>query len=424
MKPRGFPKTAFLPERAGRTSPRTGPVPIVVWRRPISKWPRWSPEVAPVVIIGSGLAGYTVARELRKLDSTMQLTIVSRDEGSFYSKPMLSNALASAKSAAQIATASAEQMAAQLNARIIAGVEVETIATASRMLHAGGENIRYSKLVLALGADPIAVPLEGDAAHEVMQVNDLPAYARFRAAIQGKKTVALLGAGLIGCEFANDLVGAGYEVQLIDPGAQPLGRLLPEAAAEQVQLALQASGVHWHLGTTARAVSRVASGLRVDLADGSTLFADAVLSAIGLRPRLQLAQRAGLKTNRGIVTDRLLHTSAADVYALGDCAEVDGHTLPYVLPIMHAARALAKTLAGTRTAVVYPAMPVVVKTPAVPVVVCPPPSLPGAWTSQRDAAGIEARFEDESGKLLGYALVGGATARRQALTKLLPPVLG
>ena len=380
--------------------------------------------MAPVVIIGSGLAGYTVARELRKLDSTMQLTIVSRDEGSFYSKPMLSNALASAKSAAQIATASAEQMAAQLNARIIAGVEVETIATASRMLHAGGENIRYSKLVLALGADPIAVPLEGDAAHEVMQVNDLPAYARFRAAIQGKKTVALLGAGLIGCEFANDLVGAGYEVQLIDPGAQPLGRLLPEAAAEQVQLALQASGVHWHLGTTARAVSRVASGLRVDLADGSTLFADAVLSAIGLRPRLQLAQRAGLKTNRGIVTDRLLHTSAADVYALGDCAEVDGHTLPYVLPIMHAARALAKTLAGTRTAVVYPAMPVVVKTPAVPVVVCPPPSLPGAWTSQRDAAGTEARFEDESGKLLGYALVGGATARRQALTKLLPPVLG
>lgn len=380
--------------------------------------------MAPVVIIGSGLAGYTVARELRKLDSTMQLTIVSRDEGSFYSKPMLSNALASAKSAAQIATASAEQMAAQLNARIIAGVEVETIATASRMLHAGGENIRYSKLVLALGADPIAVPLEGDAAHEVMQVNDLPAYARFRAAIQGKKTVALLGAGLIGCEFANDLVGAGYEVQLIDPGAQPLGRLLPEASAEQVQLALQASGVHWHLGTTARAVSRVASGLRVDLADGSTLFADAVLSAIGLRPRLQLAQRAGLKTNRGIVTDRLLHTSAADVYALGDCAEVDGHTLPYVLPIMHAARALAKTLAGTRTAVVYPAMPVVVKTPAVPVVVCPPPSLPGAWTSQRDAAGIEARFEDESGKLLGYALVGGATARRQALTKLLPPVLG
>jgi len=380
--------------------------------------------VAPVVIIGSGLAGYTVARELRKLDSAMPLTILSRDEASFYSKPMLSNALASARPVAQIATASAEQMAGQLNARIIAGVEVETIDTASRVLRAGGEQIRYSKLVLALGADPIAVPLQGDAAHEVMQVNDLAAYTRFRAAIQGKKTVALLGAGLIGCEFANDLAGAGYEVHVVDPGSQPLGRLLPEAAAGQVRLALEASGVHWHLGTTARAVSRVASGLRVDLADGSTLFADTVLSAIGLRPRLELARSAGLKTNRGIVTDRLLTTSAADVYALGDCAEVDGQTLPYVLPIMHAARALAKTLTGTPTAVVYPAMPVVVKTPAVPVVVCPPPSLSGTWTSQRDGDAIEARFEDESGKLLGYALVGKAVARKQALTMLVPPMLG
>jgi rubredoxin---NAD+ reductase len=378
----------------------------------------------PLVIVGSGLAGYTLAREWRKLDPLAPLTILSRDDGSFYSKPMLSNALASAKTAAQIVNASAEQMAVQLNARIIAATEVEDLDTANRILHAGGEPIRYSKLVLALGADPIAVPLEGDAADEVMRVNDLASYARFREAIQGKRSVALLGAGLIGCEFANDLVSKGYAVHVIDPAPQPLGRLLPEAAAARVRLALQAYGVHWHLGTTARAVTRAASGLRVDLADGTTLLVDAVLSAIGLRPRTRLAQRAGLKTNRGIITDRLLQTSVADVYALGDCAEVDGQTLPYVMPIMHAARALAKTLTGAQTAVVYPAMPVVVKTPAVPVVVCPPPARPGVWNVHQDAAGMEARFEDESGTLLGYALVGAATARKQALTKLIPPVLG
>ena len=377
----------------------------------------------PVVIIGSGLAGYTLARELRKLDAQTPLTILSRDEGSFYSKPMLSNALASGKSAAQIASASAEQMAAQLNAQVIAGTEVRAIDTLKRVLQTGGGDIRYSKLVLALGADPIAVPLQGDAADEVMQVNDLAAYARFRAAIQGKKSVALLGAGLIGCEFANDLVGAGYGVQVVDPAPRPLGRLLPEAAALRVQQALQAGGVQWHLGTTARAVSRSAAGLRVELADGSALLVDAMFSAIGLLPRTLLAQRAGLRVQRGIVTDRLLQTSAPDVYALGDCAEVDGQTLPYVLPIMQAARALARTLAGTATPVVYPAMPVVVKTPAMPVVVCPPPALPGVWQLREDPAGIEARFEDESGNLLGYALVGAATARKQALTKLVPPLL-
>ncbi len=378
----------------------------------------------PIVIVGSGLAGYTLARELRKLDPVTPLLILSRDEASFYSKPMLSNALASGKSAAQIASASAEQMASQLGAQIRADTEVDAIDTARRTLQAGGAAIGYSKLVLALGADPIALPLAGDAVNEVMRVNDLAAYARFRAAIEGKKTVLLLGAGLIGCEFANDLAAAGYCVRVIDPAPRPLGRLLPEVAAERLQLALAALGVDWHLGTTARAVSRGAAGLLVDLADGTVLAADAVLSAVGLRPRTQLAERAGLTVNRGIVTDRLLQTSAADVYALGDCAEVDGQTLPYVLPLMQAARALAKTLAGAATPVAYPAMPVVVKTPAMPVVVCPPPALPGSWKLIQDTNGIEARFEDESGKLLGFALMGAATAHKQGLTKLLPPVLG
>ena len=378
----------------------------------------------PVVIVGSGLAGYTVARELRKLDRATPVVILSRDDAGFYSKPMLSNALASGKAAAEIASADARQMAEQLAAQIMAGTAVVAIDSASRTLQAGGAVIRYSKLVLALGADPITLSLEGDAATEVMQVNDLDAYARFRAAIAGKKTIALLGAGLIGCEFANDLATAGYGVHLIDPAPRPLVRLLPETAAERLQLALSAVGVVWHLGTTARAVSHAATGLRVDLADGTALLADVALSAVGLRPRIQLAQQAGLKVNRGIVTDRLLQTSAEGIYALGDCAEVDGQTLPYVLPLMQAARALAKTLAGTATRVLYPAMPVIVKTPALPLVVCPPPALPGTWKAQQDAHGIEARFEDDAGKLLGFALAGSATARKQALTKQAPPVLG
>jgi len=377
----------------------------------------------PVVIVGSGLAGYTLARELRKLDRATPLLILSRDAASFYSKPMLSTALASGKSAAEIASADAAQMSLQLPAQVIAGTEVEALDVTGHTLRAGGALMRYSKLVLALGADPIALPLAGDAANEVMRVNDLAAYARFRAAIEGKKTLALLGAGLIGCEFANDLAAAGYAVHVIDPAARPLGRLLPEPAAERLRRALAAIGVVWHLGSTARAVSRAASALRVELADGTELEADAVLSAVGLRPRIQLAQQAGLKVNRGIATDRLLQTSGADVYALGDCAEVEGHTLPYVLPLKQAARALARTLAGTATPVIYPAMPVVVKTPAMPVVVSLPAPLPGTWNIEQDADGIEARFEDADGRLLGFALVGGATSRKQALTKLAPPVL-
>jgi rubredoxin-NAD+ reductase len=378
---------------------------------------------APIVIVGSGLAGYTVARELRKLDKETPLILVSRDDASFYSKPMLSNALASGKGAAQLAGSSAEQMAEQLSARILAQTEVRSIDTSSRTLQAG-ETLRYSKLVLALGADPIAPPLEGDAAHEVMRVNDLDDYARFRAAIEGKRRIVLLGAGLIGCEFANDLAAASYAVEVVDPAPHPLGRLLPEAAADRLQAALEALGVRFHLGRTARRVVREAQGLKVELSDGTRLAADAVLSAIGLRPRTELAAKAGLKVNRGIVTDRFVATGAPDVYALGDCAEVEGQVLPFVLPIMQAARALAKTLAGTPTAVSYPAMPVVVKTPALATVVCPPPAIAGGWQIDSDETGIEARFEDEGGRLRGFALLGAATAKKNALAARLPGILG
>ena len=380
---------------------------------------------APVVIVGSGLAGYGVARELRKLDAGRELVIISRDDARAYSKPMLSNALASGKTPAQLGSADAAAMAEQLRARILANTEVHAIEVDRRRVELnGGESLPYAKLVLALGADPIALPLAGNAAHEVQRVNDLVSYSRFRETIEGARRVVLLGAGLIGCEFANDLATAGYAVDVVDLAPHPLGRMLPAPAAERVREALARLGVRWHLGTTVAEVSRAAGDLQITLANGTTLHADTVLSAIGLRPRVDLARQAGLAVNRGIVTDRYLATSAPDVYALGDCAEVDGHVLPYVAPIMHAARALARTLAGTPTPVAYPPMPVSVKTPAMPVVVAPPAVPGGEWRLEPAADGLEARFVDDAGALVGFALIGSATAKRQTLAKQLPPLLG
>jgi len=378
-----------------------------------------------ILILGTGLAGYTLARELRKLDSAVALTLVTRDEGSFYSKPVLSNALAQKKEPNQIALSSAADMARQLNARVQTHITVRAIDIAARMVATEqGASFPYDQLVLALGADPIRVPLEGDAANEVLSVNDLEDYARFRRALHNRQHVILLGAGLIGCEFANDLRAAGREVDVIDPAPQPLGRLLPPLAAAFLRTALEQAGVRFHFGTTAASVARADDGLTVSLANGVQLSGDVVLSAIGLKPRIVLAQAAGLQTARGIVTDRMLATSTPGVSALGDCAEVMGLNLPFVMPIMQQARALAKSLAGTPTPVQYPAMPVVVKTPACPTVVCPPPpGTDGQWEEQASADGVRALFRDAAGALRGFALVGSASADKQALTKEIPPLL-
>ena len=377
-----------------------------------------------IVIIGSGLAGYTVVREIRKLDKAVPITLVTKEPGYFYSKPMLSTALASKKEAAQLISTPADGMATQLEMTILGECEVNSIDVKTQIIQTSNGPVSYGKLVMALGADQIRLPLQGNAANEVITVNDLEDYARFRSAITGKKRVAILGAGLIGCEFANDLVLGGYAVDVIDLAPQALGRLLPEAAALELQSKLAAAGVNWHLSTTVQAIDRQEDSLQVTLANGSTISCDVFLSAVGLKPRLDLAKATGINTGIGIQVNRELETNIKNIFAIGDCAEVEGLVLPYVMPIMQAARALAPTLIGQTTALTYPAMPVMVKTPALATIVSPPAKgAEGKWTTSSVEGGLESRFESADGKLLGFVLMGTATAQRGALTKELPAIL-
>jgi rubredoxin-NAD+ reductase len=376
----------------------------------------------PIVIVGSGLAGYTLLKELRKRDTTTPVMLVTADGGAFYSKPNLSNALTAGKTAAALASASAEKLAADLNATILVNTRVSAINTVAQHVLIEAGELDYSKLVLALGADPIPHGLSGDGTAAVLAVNDLDDYAAFRNAIDGKKRITVLGGGLIGCEFANDLAHAGYAVDVVHLGNWPLERLLPAEAGQRLADSLAALGVSWHFGHAAKRVESIIGGYRVELDNGETIATDVVLSAIGLLPRIQLAKSADIPVGRGIQTNRLLETGAPNVYALGDCAEVEGLNLPYVQPLMVQARALAATLAGTPTPVSYPAMPVMVKTPAHPVTVLPPRiGAAGGWKVECNDTGICALHVDDSGRLQGFVLTGSETGRRNALLKDLAP---
>ncbi len=377
-----------------------------------------------LVVVGSGLAAWTVIREFRKLDAQTPVTLVTRDNGDFYSKPVLSNALSSGKTAAQLVSATRAAMAQQLGVTVMAQTDVTAIDPVACSVQTSRGPVAYSRLVLALGADPVRLPLQGDAANRVLSVNDLEDYANFRQQLENARRVTVIGAGLIGCEFANDLVQSGHEVDVVDPGSQPLGRLLPPVAGQQVQQALAQAGVRFHFGTSVQAVHAVPPGLQVELANGQRLATDLVLSAVGLRPRTALAQAAGLQTARGIVVNRQLQTSQPDIFALGDVAEVEGLLLPYVMPLMQSARTLAAHLAGQPAALRYPAMPVVVKTPAIAVVVSPPPpDAQGSWQVKASPEGVDARFVGEDGRLLGFALTGQASTQKNNLQKNLPAML-
>ncbi|MDH4568183.1 FAD-dependent oxidoreductase [Pseudomonas sp. BN414] len=379
---------------------------------------------APVVIVGTGLAGYNLAKEFRKLDSETPLLLISADDGRSYSKPMLSTGFGKNKDADGLAMAEAGAMAEQLKAEIRTHTRITGIDPGHQRLWIGEEAVPYRDLVLAWGADTIRVPVEGDAQDAIFPINDLEDYARFRTAAAGKRRVLILGAGLIGCEFANDLSLGGLEVELVAPCEQVMPGLLHSAAASAVQAGLESLGARFHLGPVLARLDRGENGLEALLSDGTQIACDLVVSAVGLRPRTELAAAAGLAVNRGVAVDRQLRTSHANIYALGDCAEVDGLNLLYVMPLMACARALAQTLAGTPTAVAYGAMPVTVKTPVCPLVVSPPPrGTDGSWTVEGSGADIKALYRDAAGSLLGYALTGAAVQEKLALNRELPPLL-
>ncbi|WP_438300195.1 NAD(P)/FAD-dependent oxidoreductase [Pseudomonas sp. NMS19W] len=379
---------------------------------------------APVVIVGTGLAGYNLAREFRKLDGETPLLLITADDGRSYSKPMLSTGFGKNKDADGLSMAEPGAMAEQLKAEIRTHTRISGIDPGHKRLWIGEEAVSYRDLILAWGAETVRVPIEGDAGDLVFPINDLEDYARFRTAAAGKRRVLLLGAGLIGCEFANDLILGGYEVQLVAPCEQVMPTLLHPASAAAVQAGLESLGARFHLGPVLTRLQKVADGLEAHLSDGQVIPCDVVVSAIGLRPRIDLAAAAGIQTNRGVVVDRNLQTSHANIYALGDCAEVDGLNLLYVMPLMSCARALAQTLAGNPTVVNYGPMPITVKTPVCPLVVSPPPrGREGVWTVEGQGADVKALCHDAQGQLLGYALTGAAVMEKLALNKQLPALL-
>lgn len=380
-----------------------------------------------LVIIGTGLAGYTLAREFRRRNQDAELLLITRDDGNSYSKPMLSNALGKNKKAHELVMATAEKMATDLNAEIWNNTHVVKIDVQAQTLeverNSKKESVAYDQLVFANGANVINAPIEGNASKRVLSVNDLQDYHQFRTELDKGKRVVIIGAGLIGCEFANDLSNVEAEINIVDLAPQALGMLLPQQAAEKLKEKLSEQGVKWHFDNVVTHVDnhQDESSLIVTLKNGTKITADIVLSAIGLRPALELAEATGLEIERGIKVDRHMKTSDENIYALGDCAQIEDLTLPFVMPLMTSARALAATLCGEETAVRYPAMPVVVKTPCYPTVVCPAPRRDeGEWEVEINEQGVCGLFKDKEGNVLGFVLMGERVAEKTTLAKQVP----
>ncbi len=371
-----------------------------------------------ILVIGSGQAGVSVLRALRKGNASLELALVTADSGDFYAKPLLSNAFTQQKSPPQLITQPLETLIESLKCTAFPRTRAIAIDRPRQQLVTSLGPFDYDILVLATGASPVQTAVPKDSFSLIHRVNDLASYLQFRhalAAAGATADVVILGSGLVGCEFANDLIEVGHRVAMVSPDDYPLQRLLPPKAGQALRDALVQRGVRFYFGATATQLEwRSWNTQYVTLSQGETLTAHVVLSAQGLSPQSDLAHAAGLTTDPAIVTDAWGRTSDPQIYALGDCARIDGQWLPYIAPILHAAKAMAATICGQPTPIRYPPLPIVIKTPALPLVVAPPTGR-GDWHWLESTGGLHGEWRDEQGHLHGFILGGNATTLRQKL---------
>lgn len=364
---------------------------------------------APIVIVGSGFAGYQLVKEIRKLDTNIPISMYTHDDGAYYSKPKLSNSISQGLKGHQLVISTAEELAIKYDITIHPFSHVTSIDSGDNSITLeDGSRRPFSKLVLATGAKCKTVPVAGNAVGEVIQVNSLFDYIKFRTLLANKKRVLIMGAGLIGCEFADDLSSKGYHVTVVDPASTLLSSLIPAQASEQLKEKLVEKGLDCITERHVRELNYGHTGIMVKLNDGASLEADIVLSAVGIEPNTSIAQSSRLACGIGIQVDSQLQTSRMDVFALGDCAEVNGSYMPYIAPIMHQTTALAKTLVSAASPVKYSVMPIVIKTKSLPINCVPKPrGAEGKWFfDENDETGIVARFINENRVTLGYVLTG------------------
>jgi len=326
---------------------------------------------AGTAIVGAGRAGWQMAQALRERDADMPITLVTACNGDIYDKPMLSVAIARGMAVDKLARESGDQAAQRLGVRLLAHTQAISITPDSRQLRTTRGTLRYRHLVLAHGAQARSLPQLPAAL--CWRINHLRAYAKFRAVLgTSPQRIAIVGAGLIGSELANDLALAGHQVTLLDVQTRPLASCLSEAQSQQLLAAWRDLPLRFVGGVQISGVTSLAASSQGDkqlgTACGQTFTVDHIIVAAGLQTPSRLARSAGLAWNQGIdVQPDSLATSVEGIHALGDCISVNGQVSRFIEPIGRQAQTLAAGILGQALTPYHPVrVPLRVKTTSLP----------------------------------------------------------
>lgn len=378
----------------------------------------------PIIVIGSGFAAYQWVKSFRKLDKNTAISLVTADQGADYSKPELSHVFSRDQQPTDLIKQTAVEFATEHNIKLLTNTVVDEINTDHQWIRFNDQQWHYCSLIIATGAKSFVPKFKGNALDKIITLNSLDELTRNHSKITTAKHITILGAGLIGTEIAIDLATIGKKITLCDKAAAMMPTLLPEFIAAELHHILHQKNIDLQLNTIITAINADDKQITISQLNNKTIHTDVVIAAMGLTPQIRLAQQAGIKTNQGIIVNNMLQTSATNVYAIGDCAEINGKISAFIQPIMLSAMALAKTLAGTPTPLSLPPMLIKAKTPWLPL------SLAGIttmedihWQIERDNDGYVAKAHTDDQTLIGFIATHNKQKHAFALLRQLSPTL-
>jgi nitrite reductase (NADH) large subunit len=304
-----------------------------------------------LVVIGNGMAGQRFLEALVERDpSAYAMTAIGAEPVPAYNRVLLSSLLARDVAEEAIRYRGREWYADHgIGLRL--GAPVAAIDTgAGAIALADGDTVPFDRLVLATGSLPIRLPLPGMELDRVLTFRDLADVDRIAGLASRARRAVVIGGGLLGLEAAWGLARAGIDTTVVHLMDRLMERQLDARAALFLKTAIERKGIDVLLEARTEAITGDGTVDGLALKDGRRIEADMVVVAVGIQPAKQLALAAGLACNRGIVVDDRLATSAAGIYAIGECAEHRGACYGLVEPAYDQARILARNLAGETAA--------------------------------------------------------------------------